>query len=170
MLRRCGFGGELFSWIAHCISMVRFSILVNDTPTCFFNSSGGLRQGDLLSPLLFVIVMEALSMMISTAVSKGLLFRFSVGTVIDISRLLFADDTLIFNGAHRDHLHHPWCFFLCFEAVLGLKVNLAKLELALVGDVADVDGLTCIMGCGVSLLPLKYIGLPLEASYKAKSI
>jgi hypothetical protein len=55
-----------------------------------------------LSPLLFVIVMEALGKMISTAVSGGLLSGFSVGTRndggIDISHLLFADDTLIFVG------------------------------------------------------------------------
>jgi hypothetical protein len=37
------------------------------------------------------------------------------------------------------------------------------------GDVANVDGLIGIMGCGVSL-PLKYLGIPLEVSYKAKSI
>jgi hypothetical protein len=36
MLRRCGFGEKWCSWIAHCISSVRFSILVNGTPTNFF--------------------------------------------------------------------------------------------------------------------------------------
>jgi hypothetical protein len=61
MLRRCGFGERWCSWIAHCISSVHFSVLVNGTPSDFFSSSRGLRQGDRLSPLLFVIVMEALS-------------------------------------------------------------------------------------------------------------
>jgi hypothetical protein len=51
-----------------------------------------------------------------------------------------------------------------------LNDNLAKLKLVLVGDVADVDGLVGNMGCGVSPLHLKYLGLPLEASYKAMSI
>jgi hypothetical protein len=57
MLRRCSFGEKWSNWIVHCISLVRFSVLVNDTLTGFFNSSHGLRQGDLL----FVIVMDALS-------------------------------------------------------------------------------------------------------------
>jgi hypothetical protein len=60
MLRRCGFGEKLCSWKAHYISSVRFFVLVNGTLSSFFNSSRRLRQGDLLSPLLFVIVMEAL--------------------------------------------------------------------------------------------------------------
>jgi hypothetical protein len=65
MLRRCGFGEKWVSWIAHRISSVRFSVLVNGSPSGFFNSSRGLRQGDPLSPLLFVVVMEALSKMFS---------------------------------------------------------------------------------------------------------
>jgi hypothetical protein len=97
--------------------------------------------------------MEALSMMISIVVSGGLLSDFFLGTKnvggIDISHFLFADDTLIFSGVGLDHLHLLWCLFLCFEAVSGMKVNLAKLELVLVGDVVDVDGLADIMGCEI---------------------
>jgi hypothetical protein len=60
--------------------------------------------------------------------------------------------------------------FLCFEAVSGLKVNLAKSVLVLVGNVDNIDRLADILGCGVSSLLLKYLGLLLGACYKAKSI
>jgi hypothetical protein len=63
------------------VSTVRFSVLIIGTPTDFFRSSRGVRQGDLLSPLLFVVVMEAFSRMMDVVVER---------------LLLFADDTLIF--------------------------------------------------------------------------
>jgi hypothetical protein len=79
VLRRCGFGEKWCSWIKHCISSMRFSVMVNGSPNGFFRCSRGLRQGDPLSPLLFVFVMKALSRMISAAVGGGLLEGFSVG-------------------------------------------------------------------------------------------
>jgi hypothetical protein len=51
-----------------------------------------------------------------------------------------------------------------------LKVNLAKSKLVPVGNVDNVNGWLAFWGCRVSSLPLKYLGLPLGASYKAKSI
>lgn len=60
--------------------------------------------------------------------------------------------------------------FLCFEAVFGFSINLAKSDLGLVGNVNNVDGLVDILGFGVSSLPLTYLGFLLEASFKAKSI
>jgi len=51
-----------------------------------------------------------------------------------------------------------------------LKINLAKSKLVHVGNVNNVDGLTSILVCGVSYLLLKYLGLPLGASFKVKSI
>jgi len=51
-----------------------------------------------------------------------------------------------------------------------LRINLAKSEIVPVGEVEDVEELASILGCRVSSLPMKYLGLPLGASYKASSI
>jgi hypothetical protein len=58
-------------------------------------------KGDPLFHLLFVLMIEALGKLISTAVSGGLLFGFSVGTRVDTSHLLFADVTLLFCGVNQ---------------------------------------------------------------------
>lgn len=105
---------------------MRFSVLVNGSSTGFFSSSRGLRQGNLLSPMLFVLVIKALGMMILVVVSGGLLSGFSVGTRVDISHILFSDDTLLFCGADPNHLRLLRNLFLLFEVVSSLKTNLAK--------------------------------------------
>jgi hypothetical protein len=158
MLRRCGFGEKWCSWIAHCITSMHFSVLVNGTLSGFFSSSHGIRQRDPLFPLLFVIVMEALSKLINAFIHIGLLSGFSMSSksseTVDISHMLFVDDTLVFCGANADHLRYLRVLFLCFEAVSGLKINLAKSFLVPVGCVDNVDGLAGILDCGVSSLPL----------------
>jgi hypothetical protein len=83
---------------------------------------------------------------------------------------LFADNTLIFCLATPNHLCYLRALFLCSEVVSNLKINLAESELVLVCNVDNVDGLADFLGCGLSSLPLKYLGLLLRASYKVKSI
>jgi hypothetical protein len=118
--------------------------------------------------------MEALSKMFTVSMHRGFLSGFSMGFgsngVFNISHLLFADDTLVFCGANPDHLRFLRVLFLSFEAVSSLRINLAKSVLVPVGDVDNMDELAGIMGCGVSYLPLKYLGLQLGAPFKAKSI
>lgn len=87
-----------------------------------------------------------------------------------LSHLLLANDTLIFYEGNTNHLRHLHSLFLCFEAISGLKINLAKSELVHVGVVGNVGGLARILGCNVSSLSMKYMSLPLGASFKSRSI
>jgi hypothetical protein len=74
-----GFGSKWIRWIHMCISTVRFSVLINGTPAGFFNSSRGIRQGDPLSPLFFLLVMEVLSRLLKKTEGRGFYSWFSGG-------------------------------------------------------------------------------------------
>jgi hypothetical protein len=157
-----------------CISMVWFSMLINGTPEDFFDNSRGVRQGDPLSPLLFVVVMEVFSRMMNVAVERELLPGFSVGSrpseAMKVSHLLFADDTLIFCEPKVEQIQNMRCLLLCFEVASGLKINLSKSMIVLIGAVGNLEALSSILGCGVDSLPLTYLGLPLGATHRDPSI
>jgi len=83
---------------------------------------------------------------------------------------MFADDTLIFCGVQEEQIRHLRCIFHCFEAASGLRINLGKSEIVLIGAVEDVEGLAHLLGCRVASFPMSNLGLPLGASYKSVSI
>jgi hypothetical protein len=87
-----------------------------------------------------------------------------------VAHSLFADDTLIFYEACPEQLRYVHLILLCFEAVSGLKVNLGKSKLVAVGEVQNIGNLATYLGCRVAGLPMKYLGLPLGAAYKATSM
>ncbi|XP_028072352.1 uncharacterized protein LOC114274588 [Camellia sinensis] len=150
---------------------MQMPVLVNGSPASSFPTYRGLPQGDHLSPLLFILVMEALGSSLSRAVQGGLLQGFAVGvdlTVLTVSHLFYVNDALIFCGVDVDQIGYLRFVFLCFEVVLVLRVNLAKSELILVGKVARIPVLEAILGCKVASLPVSYLGLPFGASFKAK--
>jgi hypothetical protein len=152
--------------------LASFSILINGSLTGFFNSLRRVRQGDRFSPFLFVIVMEAFSRMVKASINHSLFSGFAVGTrgseQVHISHLLFANDTLVFNGASLDQVQAVGDLLICFELVFGLKINLAKSVLVLVGDVSNVGAITEVLGCEVCSLPIPYLGLPLGFRFKDK--
>ena len=74
-----GFGARWGRWIRACISTIRFSVLVNSLAG-FFGSSHGIRQGDPLSPLLFLLIMEVLSRLLKRTEDGGFLCGFQAGS------------------------------------------------------------------------------------------
>lgn len=75
-LENMGFGEKWLEWMKFGITTVKFSILINGAPSVFFSSERGSRQGDPLSPFLFILGMEGLNDMLRIGSNKRLDKRF----------------------------------------------------------------------------------------------
>lgn len=79
-----------------CITTAKFIVLVNGVSSCIFKASRGSKQGFSLSPLLFLLVIEGMGDMISTADSRGSFSGLRITRNTFITHLIFVDDVLIF--------------------------------------------------------------------------
>ena len=153
VMQKMGFGPKWLSWMWWCISTTKYSIMVNEVPAGFFSSSKGLRQGDPLSPYLFVMGMEVLSVLIRRVMEGGFISGCNIkrgrGRVVHITHLLFVDDTTIFCEAKNEHLSNLSWILFWFEAASRLRINLAKSEIILVGEVEEVNKMAVELGCRV---------------------
>jgi hypothetical protein len=84
--------------------------------------------------------------------------------------LLFVDDSILFCDATLQNLMYIWLVLTFFEVVTGLRVNLSKSVMVLVGDVPNLRVLSDIMGCRIGYLSMFYLGMPLEANFKSKTV
>nr|GFC90358.1 RNA-directed DNA polymerase, eukaryota, reverse transcriptase zinc-binding domain protein [Tanacetum cinerariifolium] len=94
ILRRFGFGEKWCKWIQSCLYSSRGSVLVNGSPTKEFQFHKGLKQGDLLSPFLFILVMESLHVSFQRVVDAGLFNGIKLDSSLQISHLFYADDAI----------------------------------------------------------------------------
>ncbi|XP_074305542.1 uncharacterized protein LOC141640759 [Silene latifolia] len=96
-LRGFGFPEKLVLLIMSCVTTVSYEVLVNGTPHPNFKSRCGLRQGDPISPFLFIICMEVLSYNVANAQVSGSLAGIQLcRETPPLTHLFFADDSIFF--------------------------------------------------------------------------
>ncbi|GMI67424.1 hypothetical protein HRI_000411700 [Hibiscus trionum] len=163
ILEKMGFGPKWRGWISECVSTAKVSILLNGTPTMEFKMKRGLRQGDPLSPFLFIIVTEALHKLLDTAEVRGAIKGIKIAEPLNsITHLQFADDTILFFQPEKSYLKNVKKILRCFEVCSGLSINFKKSGIAGVGthpDTLNMLATTC--GCSKIKLPFTYLGIPL---------
>jgi hypothetical protein len=100
IMEKLGFSSTWTSWIRLCISTSSFSILLNGSPFGNFSPKRGLRQGDPLSPFLFILGVEVFSRLMFKEERNGSIKGLRIArNVAPIHHLFFVDDLLIFGKA-----------------------------------------------------------------------
>ncbi|KAK9057748.1 hypothetical protein SSX86_022586 [Deinandra increscens subsp. villosa] len=166
MLEQMEFPRRWRSWVRGCLGATRTSVLVNGSPTWEFKCERGVRQGDPLSPFLFLIAMEGLHWMMERA-CLGNIFR---GIHLPnggpcISHLLFADDALVMGQWGDDNIANLVQILRIFGLVSGLNINIKKCALfGLNVDSEAVSDKAGLFRCDKGILPFKYLGLLVGAN------
>lgn len=154
----------LFScWIKECICSPRFSIAINGELAGFFPGKKGLRQGDCISPYLFIMVMETLSKLLEAAVVHGKVRLHPQCANPLITHLLFADDLLVFSDGSRHSITGIMDVMQQFKEISGLDINPAKTEIFFGGyDELHCSVVSSLSGFKLGTFPTRYLGLPLN--------
>lgn len=127
-LTALGFGQRWRDWIATLLATSSSRILLNGAPGRKFKHARGLRQGDPLSPMLFILAMDPLHRLIELAANWGIL-KPVLPRAANLRCSLYADDAALFTNPDRNELRHIAQILHLFGECSGLKVNLAKTEI-----------------------------------------
>jgi hypothetical protein len=146
ILEHMGFGRGWRDIIAGLLSTSSTQILLNGVPRDFINHQRGLRQGDPFSPMLFIIVMDALNLLISKAAESGLLQPLSSRS-IQHRVSLYADDVVLFVRPSESDI-----------ALTTRKSSVVPIQC---GD-DEIASLNSLLPCRMENFSINYLGLPLS--------
>ena len=153
-----------------CVASTTYAISINGDTTKFFNSGKELRQGCPLSPLLFNLVMEGLSLSLKKIQSEGKMYGIKVSRMFKILHLLFVDDVLIMSKTSFSEWQEIHTLLNALCGAFGLEINANKSTFLHFGVQHDfLDNLNSLFQFSFLSLSIgfKYLGFYLNMdSYK----
>ncbi|GLT69877.1 hypothetical protein SLA2020_419910 [Shorea laevis] len=163
-MRAMGFPERWTNCVMMCVRTVEYSVLINGCPTKKFTPSRGIRQGDPLSPFLFLLCAEGLSALLSRAINRGELKGLSLCRGSPrLSHLFFADDSLLFGEASVQKATTLLEILKEYEVVFGQQINLDKSSIFFSSNTSPAVQQQVMQTLNVSkvIVDDKYLGLPL---------
>lgn len=146
-----------------CLRTVSYSVLLNGETHGFFKPTRGLRQGDPLSPYLFLLCTEGFHGLLKAATASGDIHGVSISRYgPKLSHLFFADDSLLFCKANVQECQKVLDILSLYERASGQSINKAKTTLFFSKSTPAADQADIIRFLGVPVLKSyeKYLGLP----------
>ncbi|XP_010431231.1 PREDICTED: uncharacterized protein LOC104715533 [Camelina sativa] len=162
ILEAAEFPAVFLKWVEQCITTTSFSININGELCGHFRGGQRLRQGDPLSPALFVIAMELLSNMLSNKFASGQIGYHPLGINPVVSHLAFADDLMIFFNGSADSLQEIASLLEKFKLLSGLSMNRDKSTLFVAGVPENLRAQMQQQGFSIGSFPVRYLGMPLR--------
>ncbi|GJV00654.1 RNA-directed DNA polymerase, eukaryota [Tanacetum coccineum] len=160
ILKMFGFGDKWCGWINGCLNSAMGSVLVNGSPTSEFQFHKGLKQGDPLSPFLFILIMESLHLSFSKVTNAGLFSGIPIDSSLTLSHLFFADDAIFVGKWDSLNIRTIVNVLKCFHLASGLKINFHKSKLMGIGTrPEEVDAAATTMGCSIFTTPFVHLGV-----------
>ncbi|GKA81332.1 RNA-directed DNA polymerase, eukaryota [Tanacetum coccineum] len=159
VLNRFGFGAKWCGWIQECLRSSRGSVLVNGSTTEEFQFYKGLKQGDPLSPFLFILVMESLHLSFKRVEDAGMFNGIKINSSMTLSHMFYADDAIFMGQWSKRNIDTLMYMLKCFERASGLSINLSKSKLmGLAVSIEKVEEVTRHIGCGILNTPFSFLG------------
>lgn len=124
-LEKVGFGVRWRDWVSMLLSSASSSVFLNGTTGRSFKHRRGVRQGNPLSPLLFILALEPLHLLLQLAEADARLTPIQNRTV-KLRVSLYADDAALFVNPIKSDVDTVKEILDLFGEASGLKVNLAK--------------------------------------------
>lgn len=159
-----GFPHKFRNWIMQCVTTASYSIIVNGQHSTQFQGRRGIRQGDPISPYLFVLAMKYLSRSLADLDGNDKFRYHPKCKRSKITHLCFADDLMLFCRGDFDSVEQLFLKFSHFSQVSGLCVNVSKSQAFFGGvPINTRQQIIQLLQFVEGVLPVKYLGIPLSS-------
>ncbi|KAA3462680.1 reverse transcriptase [Gossypium australe] len=172
VMTKMGFAREWVELIRRCVSTVSYAVNINGRRGSLFFPTRGLRQGDPLSPFLFLICSEGLSSLIRAARREGLIRGAKASrSGPEISHLLFADDCILFGEASSRGAEILKNILQVYESCSGQCMNFTKSTVFYSPNTTEVnkEDVAKLLGVRTATNLERYLGLPNMVEKRRKS-
>jgi len=164
LMLKLGFPYKFVNWVMACITTASYTFNVNGDLTSPFQAKKGLRQGDPISPYLFVICMEYLNRCLMQ-LKENSEFRYHPRCKrLHLMHICFVDDLLLFSRGDVGSVTQLFEAFNLFSAASGLKANQSKSSIYFGGVALNVqEAILTKFGLTKGELTFKYLRVPLSS-------
>eukprot|EP00253_Pinus_taeda_P021219 PITA_21219 len=160
-----GFNASWVRWIMSLLTSSFFLVLINGIPSETFHPSRGIRQGDPLSPFLFIIAAEGLGRSIKHAQQAARLKGLSFHNSPAVTHQQFVDDTMLYGYPSIQEARHLKSLLADFSEASGTSINQSKSQIFFFHTPSVIQSaILRILRFSSTKLPSTYLGAPLIAS------